>query len=62
MPSLSTSDWIAVIGIIIATIFAIIGFIKIKNGNKNKINIIQKSGALSKGDQDQKVSITNTND
>ena len=51
----STAEWIAIVGIILASMFAFIQVIKKNKSNSTTVN--QKSGAFSKGRQN--VSITN---
>ena len=60
--SLDTSNWITVIGIVLASIFALLGLLKIQNSKKYKIDATQKSGPFSKSKQKQTISINNTDD
>jgi hypothetical protein len=57
----SAAEWIAIVGIILASLFALIQIIK-KNKNKNSSTVVnQKSGAFSKGNQNVNIS-TNQSD
>ena len=56
----ATSDWITIIGIVLASIFAIL--MLLRKAKKNKLEITQKSGHFSKGDQKQKINIHNSDD
>lgn len=58
--AVTTSDWIAIIGILLASFFAIL--MLRKKTKKNKTEIIQKSGALSKGNQKQNINIHSSDD
>lgn len=53
-----TSEWIAIIGIFLATVFAIIQLIR-KNHNTN---ISQKSGYFSRGDQNINIKETKSDE
>lgn len=60
--TLTTSDWIAIIGIILATIIGLMAWAKKESGKSNQINVEQKSGAFSKGNQRQNVNINTEDD
>jgi|TARA_Y100001970_G_scaffold86789_1_gene109466 LPXTG-motif cell wall-anchored protein len=53
---LETSDWIAIIGILLATILGIIALFK-KGAKSTNLNVSQNSGHLSKSKQKQKVTV-----
>ena len=55
--SLETSDWIAIIGIVLASVFAVLGLIKMSSGKKYKVEAEQRSGALSSGEQKQSINV-----
>ena len=59
--TLNTSDWLTIIGILIAIIFGFLSYFKKGASPKNKINISQNSAPFSKGKQKQNVNI-NTDD
>jgi len=56
-----TSDWIAIVGIVLATILALIMIFK-KTEKKIEINATQKSGWFSKGKQEQNINIKESDD
>ena len=56
-----TSDWIAIVGIVLATALALIMIFK-KNEKKIETNITQKSGWFSKGKQEQNIDIKESDD
>lgn len=59
---LSTSDWIAIIGIILATAIGLITWLKRGDGKSNEIQVKQSSGALSKAKQKQNININISDD
>lgn len=61
MFQLTNSDWIGILGIIVAIVLGLMQMLKKDSKSKNKINISQKSGDSSKGDQKQSVKV-NIND
>ena len=54
---LSTSEWIAIIGIVLAFIIGVIQIGKKRDKKDSDININQKSGSLSKSDQTMSINI-----
>lgn len=60
--SLSTSDWIAIIGIILATVIGLITWLKRDDGKSNEIQVKQSSGAFSKAKQKQNININLSDD
>lgn len=53
----STSEWLAIIGILVAVIFGVLAILKKEASSKNNIKINQKSAPLSKSKQRQNVRI-----
>lgn len=60
--SLSTSDWIAIIGVALATIIGIVTLLKNSDGKSNQIQVKQSAGAFSKTKQKQSVNINTLDD
>lgn len=60
--TLTTSDWVAIIGIILATVIGLMAWAKKESGKSNQIHVEQKSGTLSKGNQKQNVNINTADD
>lgn len=60
LSQLTTSDWIGIIGIVVALIIGVIQILKNSDQKNNAININQKAGALSKSKQ--KISIETDKD
>lgn len=59
---LSTSDWIAVIGVILATVIGLITLLKKGDGKSNHIKVKQSADAFSKAKQNQNVNINISDD
>ncbi|PKF62806.1 hypothetical protein CW745_05130 [Psychromonas sp. psych-6C06] len=51
MSDLSTGEWIAIIGIVVAILIGLIQIFRINASKSAKFNINQTSGTFSKGDQ-----------
>lgn len=59
---LTTSDIIAICGIVIATILGLIGLLKKNKSKEYNINANQSSGWFSKSKQKQKIEINESDD
>ena len=51
MANLTSSEWIAIIGIILAFLIGVIQIMRNSATKSGKLNVNQASGAFSKGDQ-----------
>ncbi|MDE3273082.1 hypothetical protein [Pseudoalteromonas sp. G4] len=51
MTSLSTGEWIAIVGIVVAVLIGLIQILRNNASKSGKFNINQSSGAFSKGKQ-----------
>ena len=51
MYNLSTGEWIAIIGIVVALLIGLIQILRSNASKSAKLNVNQTSGAFSKGDQ-----------
>ena len=60
--SLSISDWIVIIGIILATVIGLTTLLKRSDGKNNEIKVKQSGGAFSKAKQKQNVNINISDD
>lgn len=60
--SFSISDWIAIIGIIVASIIGIVTLLKKTDAKQYKISAKQNSGPFSKGKQKQNIKVTTADD
>ncbi len=57
MVNLSTAEWIAIIGIIVAALFGLLQVLRNNAAKSGKINVSQSSGAFSKGKQEIKMDV-----
>ena len=51
MTNLTTGEWIAIIGIVVAVLIGLIQILRSNASKSGKINLNQSSGAFSKGKQ-----------
>lgn len=51
MNELSTGEWIAIIGVVVAILFGLIQVLKTNATKSGRLNVNQTSGSFSKGNQ-----------
>jgi len=51
MNELSTGEWVAIIGVVVAVLFGFIQVLKSNAAKSGKLNVNQSSGSFSKGNQ-----------
>ncbi len=57
MTNLSTGEWIAIVGILVAALVGLIQILRSNASKSGKINVSQTTGAFSKGKQKVKLKV-----
>lgn len=62
MKDLSTSEWLTIVGIVVAVFIGLFQLIKSNKSKTQKLNITQSSGTFSKGTQNINLKVDSNDD